>query len=210
MLNTKQAFIELALQVNALQWGEFTLKSGRVSPYFFNAGLFYHGSSLRLIGQYYAELILKHNLAINHLYGPAYKGIPLATSTAIALSERDYDVRVSFNRKESKYHGEHGQFIGAPITGPVVMIDDVITAGTAFREAQQLIQSQGGRLTAVIIALDRCERGLGSQSTLQEIQAQGIAVFSLITLMDIIDYLRDQQLTALMNKVQQYHTSYGA
>ena len=210
MLNTKQAFIELALQVNALQWGEFTLKSGRVSPYFFNAGLFYHGSSLRLIGHYYAELMIKHKLAVNHLYGPAYKGIPLATSTAIALSERDYDVRVSFNRKESKDHGEHGQFIGAPIEGDVVMIDDVITAGTAFREAQQLIQSQGGRLTAVIIALDRCERGLGSQSTLQEIQAQGIAVFSLITLMDIIDYLKDQQLTALMHKVQHYHANYGA
>lgn len=209
MNHTKSSFIKLALDSQVLRFGQFTLKSGRISPYFFNAGLFYQGQALRQLGQFYAATILESKLAFEHLFGPAYKGLPLATATAIALAESGREVTVTFNRKEVKEHGEGGQLIGSPLTGKTVIIDDVITAGTAFREAQHLIKNNGGDLTAVVIALDRCERGLSDQSTLAEIKAEGIEVCSIITLFDLIDYLNDAGQYEQVNKLNEYHARYG-
>ena len=205
----KAAFIRLALDSQVLKFGEFTLKSGRISPYFFNAGLFYQGQALLKIGDYYAETMINHNINVQHLFGPAYKGLPLATTTAIALANKGIDTTVTFNRKEIKTHGEGGQLIGSPLTGKTAIIDDVITAGTAFREAQALIKHYGGDLSAVIIALDRCERGAGEQSTLAEIQAQGIQVASIITVFDLIDYLKDQGEHQQVQSMQAYQEKYG-
>ena len=205
----KDAFIRLALDCSVLKFGEFTLKSGRISPYFFNAGLFYQGHALRRLGQFYAQTLINHTIDFEHLFGPAYKGLPLATTTAVALAEAGIDTTVTFNRKEAKTHGEGGQLIGAPLTGKTVIIDDVITAGTAFREAQQLIQANGGTVTAVIIALDRCERGETHQSTLAEIQKQSIAVLSIINLFDLIDYLQRHNQHEQVEKLQHYQEQYG-
>jgi orotate phosphoribosyltransferase len=209
MNTSKNAFIRLALDCNALTFGEFSLKSGRLSPYFFNAGLFYQGKALREIGQFYANVLIKQSVDFQHLFGPAYKGLPLATATAVALAELGIDSTVTFNRKEIKTHGEGGLLIGAPLVGNTVIIDDVITAGTAFREAQQLINDNGGTLTAVVIALDRCERGLTNHSTLAEIEAQGIQVFSIITLFDLIDYLNQQGEHQHVKRLQAYQEQYG-
>jgi orotate phosphoribosyltransferase len=207
----KNAFIRLALDCHVLQWGNFTLKSGRNSPYFFNAGLFYQNYALSHLGRCYAELILEHNIDVQHLFGPAYKGVPLATATAIALDAHQKSVTVTFNRKEAKQHGEGGVLIGSPLTtGNTVMIDDVITAGTAFRESKKLIQEAGGNLTAVLIALDRCERGSHTQSTLTEIRNQGIAVHAIITLFDLIQYLEDHHEFKLADNMRKYHAEYGA
>lgn len=205
----KKAFIRLALESHVLKFGEFILKSGRSSPYFFNAGLFYQGDSLKQVGQFYAQTLMKHQVDFQHLFGPAYKGLPLATATSIALADLGITSTVTFNRKEVKAHGEGGQLIGSPLTGKTVIIDDVITAGTAFREAQQLIKDHGGQLTAVIIALDRCERGLSEQSTLTEIQNQGIQVFSIITLFDLIEYLKELGETMEVERLEQYQALYG-
>lgn len=205
----KDDFIHLALQCNVLTFGDFTLKSGRNSPYFFNAGLFYHGDALRSLGQFYAKTILNNKIHFQHLFGPAYKGLPLATSTAIALSELGVNTTVTFNRKEEKDHGEGGRLIGAPLVGKTIIIDDVITAGTAFRESEELIRKQGAEVSAVIIALDRCERGLTKQSTLAEIKAKGIAVFSIITLFDLIDYLGRAGEGTLVKRLEDYHHAYG-
>ena len=205
----KDAFIRLALDCNVLTFGDFTLKSGRQSPYFFNAGLFYQGHALRQLGQYYARTLLENHIDFQHLFGPAYKGLPLATTTAVALAELGVNTTVTFNRKEVKAHGEGGQLIGAPLTGNTVIIDDVITAGTAFRDARHLIHEQGAKVTAVIIALDRCERGETRQSTLAEIQQQGIQVLSLITLFDLIDYLRRHGEQAHVLRLQHYQEQYG-
>lgn len=205
----KKAFIRLALDSNVLKFGEFTLKSGRSSPYFFNAGLFYQGDALRQVGQFYAETLVKHAVEFQHLFGPAYKGLPLATATAIALADMGLNSTVTFNRKEIKSHGEGGQLIGAPLTGKTVIIDDVITAGTAFREAQQLIKDNGGQLTTVVIALDRCERGLSQQSTISEIQAQGIQVHSIITLFDLIEYLKQLGEMTQVERLEKYQALYG-
>ena len=209
MKNSKKAFIHLALACNVLKFGEFTLKSGRVSPYFFNAGLFYQGQALQQLGQFYAQTLIDHHLSFQHLFGPAYKGLPLATTTAVALAEHGINTTVTFNRKEVKDHGEGGQLIGAPLTGNTVIIDDVITAGTAFREAQHFIRENGGTLTAVIIALDRCERGVTHQSTLADIQAQGIQVISIITLFDLIDYLSEHNEHHLVERLHAYQQQYG-
>ncbi|KTD06517.1 orotate phosphoribosyltransferase [Legionella gratiana] len=209
MNHTKSAFIKLALDCQVLKFGEFILKSGRKSPYFFNAGLFYQGSTLRQLGQFYAKTLIEHHAQLDHLFGPAYKGLPLATATAIALSELDKEVTVTFNRKEIKDHGEGGQLIGAPLTGKTVIVDDVITAGTAFRESQALIKEHGGQLTGVIIALDRCERGLTNESTLSEIKAQGIEVYSIITLFDLIDYLKSTNQYEQVKKLEEYQSTYG-
>ncbi|AUH72498.1 orotate phosphoribosyltransferase [Legionella sainthelensi] len=209
MNHTKSAFIKLALDCQVLKFGEFILKSGRKSPYFFNAGLFYQGSSLRQLGQFYAKTLLEHQAQVDHLFGPAYKGLPLATTTAIALSELGKEVTVTFNRKEIKDHGEGGQLIGAPLAGKTVIVDDVITAGTAFRESQGLIKEYGGQLTGVIIALDRCERGLTNESTLSEIKAQGIEVYSIITLFDLIDYLKNSNQYEQVKKLEDYQSTYG-
>lgn len=209
MDQTKKTFIQLALDGQVLKFGEFTLKSGRISPYFFNAGLFYHGETLRQVGLFYAKKLIENAVEFEHLFGPAYKGIPLATSTAVALADMGVNATVTFNRKEIKQHGEGGQLMGAPLSGKTVIIDDVITAGTAFREAEQLIKLNGGELTTVIIALDRCERGLSNQSTLKEIQNQGINVYSIITIIDLIDYLTQHNEKEHVNKLEAYLTEYG-
>lgn len=209
MDTSKKAFIRLALDCKVLTFGEFTLKSGRISPYFFNAGLFYQGMALRKLGQFYAKTLMSHAVDFQHLFGPAYKGLPLATATAIALAEMGLDKTVTFNRKEAKTHGEGGTLIGSPLVGNTVIIDDVITAGTAFREAQQLIDEHGGTLTAVIIALDRCERGETNHSTLSEIQEQGIQVFSIVTLFDVIDYLNELNEDQAVTHLRTYQKQYG-
>ncbi|MCH9756012.1 MAG: orotate phosphoribosyltransferase [Gammaproteobacteria bacterium] len=207
----KRAFIQMILEANVLSWGEFTLKSGRVSPYFFNAGLFYKGSILRQVGASYANTLIKNKPGVNHLFGPAYKGLPLATATAIACAEQNTDVEVTFNRKEIKTHGEGGQIMGAPLKGKkVVMIDDVITAGTAFRESKALITAAGGTLTTVVIALDRQERGPSGHSTLAEIKAEGIQVLSIITLNDLMDYLESNAETKQLERLKNYRERYGA
>lgn len=210
MNETKSAFIKLALECHVLKFGEFTLKSGRKSPYFFNAGLFYNGHSLRQVGEFYAQTLLNHKADFEHLFGPAYKGLPLATTTAVALAEHGKNVTVTFNRKEVKEHGEGGQLIGSALSGKTIIIDDVITAGTAFRESQQLIAQNGGHLTAAIIALDRQERGLSKHSTLHEIKSQGIEVYSIICLFDLIDYLNAQNEHEKVNHLKAYHERYGS
>ena len=210
MDSSKEAFIRLALESKVLKFGDFKLKSGRQSPYFFNAGLFYEGKALSQLGQFYAETLIKHKIDFQHLFGPAYKGLPLATTTAIALASLNYPVTVTFNRKEAKDHGEGGCLIGAPLnSGNTVIIDDVITAGTAFRESQKLIQEAEGHLRAVVIALDRCERGQGRESTLEEIKREGIEVLSIITLFDLIDYLKKEGKTSEVEKLNAYQKEYG-
>lgn len=206
----KDNFIRLALQCNVLQFGNFTLKSGRTSPYFFNAGLFHDGASLKAVGQAYADTLLQNEVDFVHLFGPAYKGLPLATATAIALADANKEVSVTFNRKEAKSHGEGGQLIGGPLSGNTVIIDDVITAGTAFREAQNLINSNGGVLKAVIIALDRGERGLSNLSTLSEIEAQGISVYSIITVFDLITFLYNEGSPEKAKALEMHLEQYGA
>ncbi|MCW8399970.1 orotate phosphoribosyltransferase [Legionella sp. PATHC038] len=209
MNQMKSAFIKLALDCQVLKFGEFILKSGRISPYFFNAGLFYQGNALRQLGQFYAKTLTEQKARFDHLFGPAYKGLPLATATAIALAELGKETTVTFNRKEVKDHGEGGQLIGAPLTGRTIIVDDVITAGTAFRESQILIKENGGQLTGVIIALDRCERGVSENSALAEIKAQGIDVYSIITLFDLIDYLKSVNQNEQVKKLEDYQALYG-
>jgi orotate phosphoribosyltransferase len=206
---TKSAFIKLALQCQVLQFGNFTLKSGRISPYFFNAGLFYTGNALQQLGAFYASTLIHHHAQFDHLFGPAYKGLPLATATAIALSERGIVSTVTFNRKEIKDHGEGGQLIGAPLTGRTIIIDDVITAGTAFREAQTLIQTNGGKVSGVIIALDRCERGTENKSALGELVNQGIKVYSIINFFDLVEYLETNKQKEELKQMHTYHKHYG-
>lgn len=206
---SKEAFIKLALDSGVLKFGDFLLKSGRQSPYFFNAGLFYEGQALKQLGQFYANMLIENKITVDHLFGPAYKGLPLATTTAIALAEQGVATTVTFNRKEVKDHGEGGQLIGAPLRGKTVIIDDVITAGTAFREAQSHIQTNGGDLTTVVIALDRCERGLGKESALAEIESQGIKVLSIINLHDLINYLENNKSFDELERMRAYQQQYG-
>jgi orotate phosphoribosyltransferase len=205
----KKSFINLSLKCNVLKFGEFKLKSGRISPYFFNAGLFYDAQALQQLGQFYAKTLLNSKIEFAHLFGPAYKGLPLATATAIALADLGVNVTVTFNRKEAKIHGEGGQLIGAPLSGKTIIIDDVITAGTAFRESQHLIKENGGNLVGVVIALDRCERGVSEKSTLAEINEQGIAVYSIITLFDLIQFLKEQHEKEKIEKLLAYQELYG-
>ncbi|ECF0472367.1 orotate phosphoribosyltransferase, partial [Salmonella enterica subsp. enterica] len=163
-------FIELALAKNVLKFGEFTLKSGRVSPYFFNAGLFNTGRDLALLGQFYAQTLIDNHVPCDVLFGPAYKGIPIATTTAVALVEHHgMDVPYCFNRKEAKDHGEGGTLVGSPLTGNVVIVDDVITAGTAIRESMEIIKQHDATLSGVLLSLDRQEKGRGSLSAIQEL-----------------------------------------
>jgi len=184
-------FIDLALRSNALRFGRFTLKSGRESPYFFNAGLFSDGESAAVLGRCYAAAILRSGLEFDMLYGPAYKGIPLATATAIALAaHHGRSVPYAYNRKEAKEHGEGGQVIGAPLHGRVLIVDDVITAGTAVRESLELIRRSGAEPVGVALALDREERGQGSFSAVQELErVQGVRCVSIVTLSDLIEAL---------------------
>jgi orotate phosphoribosyltransferase len=184
-------FIELALARNALRFGRFTLKSGRESPYFFNAGQFSDGAAAHVLGQCYASAIIRSGIAFDMVFGPAYKGIPLATAAAIALAaHHDRSVPYAFNRKEAKEHGEGGSVVGSPLAGRVLIIDDVITAGTAIREALQIIRAAGAEPAGVALALDRQERGQGPLSAVQEIEStDGLKCVSVVTLTDLIEAL---------------------
>jgi len=201
----QKEFIELLLARGVLRFGEFTLKSGRPSPYFFNAGLINDGVSLARLGAAYAQAIVEAGTAFDMLFGPAYKGIPLATATAIALAEHQRrNVPVAFNRKEAKTHGEGGALIGAPLEGRVLIVDDVITAGTAIRESVNLIRAAGASPAGVVLALDRQERGQGARSAVQEVQAVfSTPVVKIITLDHLIEYLEasgpSEELAALRN-----------
>ncbi len=185
----QRSFIELALARHALRFGRFTLKSGRVSPYFFDAGLFNDGESAALLGQCYASALLRSGLAVDMLFGPAYKGIPLVTATAIALAvQHGRNLPWAFNRKETKDHGEGGQIVGAAPAGRIAIVDDVITAGTAIRESVDLLRRAGAEPAVVLLALDRQERGQGALSAVQEVEAEfGVRCVSILTLADLIE-----------------------
>ncbi len=191
MRSHQKEFIEMILAKQVLRFGDFTLKSGRTSPYFFNAGLINDGVSLARLGACYAQAIVEAGVAFDMLFGPAYKGIPLATATAVAFAERHRrNVPIAFNRKEAKAHGEGGSLIGAPLQGEVLVVDDVLTAGTAVRDSAGIIKTAGARLAGVVLALDRQERGLGPHSAVQEIQASyGVPVIRIINLDHLIEYL---------------------
>ncbi len=184
-------FIDLALEREALRFGHFTLKSGRESPYFFNAGLFSDGKSAAVLGRCYAAAIVRSGIAFDMIFGPAYKGIPLATATVVALSEHhNLNVPYAFNRKEAKDHGEGGKVVGAPLRGRVLIVDDVITAGTAVRESLDIIRGAGAEPVAVALALDRQERGQGALTAVQEVEKeQGLKCVSIVTLADLIETL---------------------
>jgi orotate phosphoribosyltransferase len=208
----KHRFIELAIANDVLKFGDFTLKSGRTSPYFFNAGLFNTGKALATLGSCYAQTIVDNALDYNVLFGPAYKGIPLAAAIAIALStEHGIDKPYAFNRKEAKDHGEGGSIVGAAIEGKVLIVDDVITAGTAIREAVDIIQAQGGSAASILIALDRQEKGKGELSAIQEVQNDfGVSVHSIITMADLIDYIKtDADYSQYLDAMQAYRDEYG-
>lgn len=212
MRDYQKAFIEFALSREVLRFGEFTLKSGRVSPYFFNAGLFNTGSALARLGQYYAEAIIESGLEFDVLFGPAYKGIPLAAACSVALADHHQrDVPYSFNRKEAKVHGEGGNIVGSPLQGRILIIDDVITAGTAIRESMQIIDAAGAKPAGVLIALDRQEKGRGELSAIQEVEQQyGIPVLSIITLENLITYLGQQpEMQTNLATVIAYREKYG-
>ena len=212
MRDYQKAFIEFALSREVLRFGEFTLKSGRVSPYFFNAGLFNTGSALARLGQYYAEAIIESGLEFDVLFGPAYKGIPLAAACSVALADHHQrDVPYSFNRKEAKVHGEGGNIVGSPLQGRVLIIDDVITAGTAIRESMQIIDAAGAKPAGVLIALDRQEKGRGELSAIQEVEQEfGIPVLSIIKLENLITYLEQQpDMQANLAAVRAYREQYG-
>jgi orotate phosphoribosyltransferase len=205
-------FIRFAIERGVLRFGEFTLKSGRTSPYFFNAGLFNTGSALARLGQCYASAIVDSGLSFDVLFGPAYKGIPLASATAVALADKHgRDLPWCFNRKEAKDHGEGGSLVGAPLQGDVLIIDDVITAGTAIREVMAIIQAEQARAAAVVIALNRQERGKGELSAIQEVERDyGIPVVSIVSLDQVLEYLaEDAQLKQHLPAVQAYRAEYG-
>ncbi|MDP6164367.1 MAG: orotate phosphoribosyltransferase [Candidatus Thioglobus sp.] len=204
-------FVDFTLETGVLRFGEFTLKSGRVSPYFFNAGLFNKGSHLSELGKFYAQAIEASGLKFDVLFGPAYKGIPLATAASIALNDSfNRNVPYSFNRKEAKDHGEGGSIVGHPLEGDILIIDDVITAGTAIREAQDIIQSCGANAKGVIVALDRQEKGKGDLSAIQEVeQIFGVTVLSIINLSHIIDYLKASDDSTILAKIESYRLQYG-
>ncbi|QQZ30249.1 orotate phosphoribosyltransferase [Thiothrix subterranea] len=212
MKSYQQDFLDFAIGQGVLRFGEFTLKSGRISPYFFNAGLFQTGSALSRLGKFYAQAIVDSGVAFDMLFGPAYKGIPLAAATAIALYEHQgKDYPYAFNRKEAKDHGEGGTIVGAPLQGRVLVIDDVMTAGTAIREAADIVAAQGATLAGVAISLDRQERGKGAQSAVQEVEAlYAIKVISIVGLREVINHV-DSSLhdAALLEKVQAYRREFG-
>ena len=208
MLPHQRSFVELALARSALRFGRFTLKSGRESPYFFNAGLFNDGEALAVLGRCYADALTASGIAYDMLFGPAYKGIPLVAATAMGLATQHHrNVPWAFNRKEAKDHGEGGNIVGTPLAGRVVIVDDVITAGTAIRESVDIIRRAGAEPVAVLLALDRQERGQGAHSAVQEVEAEfGLRCVSLLTLADLIEsQLPAEQVAALRD----YRTQYG-
>ena len=212
MENYKQQFIEFALARQVLKFGEFTLKSGRVSPYFFNAGLFNQGADLARLGEFYAAALQDAGLQYDMIFGPAYKGIPIATSVSIALFNRfDINKPVCFNRKETKDHGEGGNLIGSPLRGKVLLVDDVITAGTAIRESMQIIQANEAQLSAVLIALNRQERGNGELSAIQEVELDyQCDVLSIIDFADLMAFIETQpEYQQYLPAMRAYREQYG-
>ena len=212
MQDYQREFLEFALELGVLRFGEFTLKSGRVSPYFFNAGLFNTGAALAKLGRFYAQTIVASGIDFDVLYGPAYKGIPLAAVTAAALFDRHgLDVPYAFNRKEAKEHGEGGNIVGHALSGRILIIDDVITAGTAIRESMEIIRVGGATPAGVVIALDRQERGKGTQSAIQEIEAEhGMPVAAIVRLQDLIDFVAESDDGAdRVRQIEAYRTRYG-
>ena len=212
MQNYQQEFLDFALDVGVLRFGQFTLKSGRISPYFFNAGLFNSGSSLARLGRFYAQAIVDSGIEFDVLYGPAYKGIPLAAVTAAALfDQHGIDIPYAFNRKEAKDHGEGGSIVGHPLQGRILIIDDVITAGTAIRESMEIIQAQGATPAGVVIALDRQERGKGERSAIQEVeQDYRMPVAAIVRLEHLVDYLAQQpDASANLERIRAYRENYG-
>ncbi len=212
MQNYQREFLDFALDVAVLRFGEFTLKSGRTSPYFFNAGLFNTGASLARLGRYYAQAIVDSGIEFDVLYGPAYKGIPLAAVTAAALYDHHgRDVPYAFNRKEAKDHGEGGIIVGHELNGGVLIIDDVISAGTSVRESVEIIKDLGATPTGVVIALDRQERGKGERSAIQEVESDyGIPVTSIVALEQLVEYLGEKpDSEESLSRIRAYRNEYG-
>lgn len=213
MQDYQKKFIDLSLEKGVLKFGSFVLKSGRTSPYFFNAGLFCTGQDLATLGSCYAQAIINAKLDFDIVFGPAYKGIPLATATAMALSsEHGINVPWCFNRKEAKDHGEGGNLVGAKLAGDVLLIDDVITAGTAIREAANIIKSTNSNFKAAVIALNRMEKGQGDISAIDEVKKNlGIDVISIINFDDLLSYIeQDEELSRFKDAMERYRECYGA
>jgi orotate phosphoribosyltransferase len=209
---SKIDFIEFTLSANVLRFGDFTTKAGRQSPYFFNTGLFTDGDAIAKLGRFYAQAILNAKIEFDMLYGPAYKGITLSASTAIALTSFNRNVPFAFNRKEAKAHGEGGVTIGAPVSGRVLIVDDVISAGTSVRESIEVIESAGATPCGIVVSLDRQERGTGAESAIQEIERDfKLPVINLFCLDDLVDYLSQRpEMADKLGRVSQYRVEYGA
>lgn len=208
----QREFIEFALEKEVLKFGEFTLKSGRKSPYFFNAGLFNTGRDLARLGRFYAAALADSGIDFDVLFGPAYKGIPIATTTAVALADHhDIDTPYCFNRKEAKDHGEGGNLVGSALEGRIMLVDDVITAGTAIRESMEIIKASGADLAGVLVAIDRQEKGKGELSAIQEVERDfGCAVISIVSLGDLVTYLEEKgNATEHLDAVKAYRAEYG-
>lgn len=208
----QREFIEFALEKEVLKFGEFTLKSGRKSPYFFNAGLFNTGRDLARLGRFYAAALADSGIDYDVLFGPAYKGIPIATTTAVALADHhDVDTPYCFNRKEAKDHGEGGNLVGSPLEGRIMLVDDVITAGTAIRESMEIIKANGADLAGVLVAIDRQEKGKGELSAIQEVERDfGCAVISIVSLTDLVTFLEEKGDNAEhLEAVKSYRAEYG-
>jgi orotate phosphoribosyltransferase len=212
MKDYQKEFIEFALAKNVLRFGEFTLKSGRTSPYFFNAGLFNTGGDLARLGRFYAAALVDSGVDYDLVFGPAYKGIPIATTTTVALADHhNLDMPYCFNRKEAKTHGEGGNLVGSPLAGKVMLVDDVITAGTAIRESMEIIQAHGAQLSGVLIALDRQEKGQGQLSAIQEVERDfNTQVISIVSLADVISYLADKpEMAEHLVAIKKYREDFG-
>ncbi|MBL4606595.1 MAG: orotate phosphoribosyltransferase [Pseudomonadales bacterium] len=212
MQDYQREFIRFAIDHQVLRFGEFTLKSGRISPYFFNAGLFNTGQAIARLGQFYAEAIQNSGIDYDVIFGPAYKGIPIATTMAVALADKfGVDKPFAFNRKEAKNHGEGGSIVGAELIGKVLIVDDVITAGTAVREVMALLETLNAKPAAVLVAMDRQERGAGDLSAIQEVEQQfGIPVVSIVTLDHLVEYLaKDPENDVHLRSMKRYRADYG-
>jgi orotate phosphoribosyltransferase len=208
----QREFIEFALEKEVLKFGEFTLKSGRTSPYFFNAGLFNTGRDLARLGRFYAAALADSGIDYDVLFGPAYKGIPIATTTAVALADHhDTDKPYCFNRKEAKDHGEGGNLVGSALEGRIMLVDDVITAGTAIRESMEIIQANGADLAGVLVAIDRQEKGKGELSAIQEVERDfGCSIISIVSLTDLISFLEEKGGNAeQLEAVKAYRAEFG-
>ena len=208
----QREFIEFALEKEVLKFGEFTLKSGRKSPYFFNAGLFNTGRDLARLGRFYAAALADSGIEFDVLFGPAYKGIPIATTTAVALADHhDVDTPYCFNRKEAKDHGEGGNLVGSALEGRIMLVDDVITAGTAIRESMEIIKANGADLAGVLVAIDRQEKGKGELSAIQEVERDfGCAIISIVSLTDLVTFLEEKGTDAeQLEAVKAYRAEYG-